>query len=322
MCKGTLMRAVACGEFGGPEQLQEIELDRPPIGPNDVLVRLAYAGVNPGDARIRRGEFVPMGRHIHPLVLGLEGAGTVEAIGISGSPFEVGQAVYGLFMHDYVGDGTYAEFAPARSRHLVAVPEGASLREAAAVACAGATALVLVEEILEVGPGDSVVVLGAAGGVGHFAVQLAAAAGAHVIAVARSENHDFVRDLGAHEAVDNRAGDIRAAIAEFAPRGVDSAVDTVGGATQELLADVIRPGGRIASCVHPARSAVFTARGQTVVFDYLEATPERMARLNEHFAAGRIRPRVTKEFTLAHAAQAHDAVEAGHNRGKTVLRII
>lgn len=315
------MRAVACDAFGGPEQLRERELDRPPVGPNSVLVRLAYAGVNPGDSRIRQGQFAPKGRHVFPLVLGLEGAGTVEDVGISGSRFEPGQAVYGMFMHDYMGDGTYAELAPARSRHLVPVPEGVPVRDAAAVACAGATALVLVEELLGVGPGDTVVVLGASGGVGHLAVQLAVAAGARVIGVARSSNHDLVREIGAHDVVDHRTDDVRAAIAELVPGGADAAVDPVGGSAQESLADVVRPGGRIASCVHPATSGAFAARDQTVLYEFLEATPERMTRLDAHLAAGRVRPRITREFALADAAEAHEAIDAGDNRGKTVLRI-
>ncbi|MTD52884.1 NADP-dependent oxidoreductase [Amycolatopsis pithecellobii] len=315
------MRAVACDDFGGPEQLRVRELDRPPLGPNNVLVRLAYAGVNPGDSRIRQGQFVPRGRHIFPLVLGLEGAGTVEEIGISGSPFELGQAVYGFFMHDYVGDGTYAEFAPVRSRNLIPVPDGVSLRDAAAVACAGTTALVLVDELLGVGPGDTVVVLGAAGGVGHFAVQLAVAAGARVIGVARSSNHDFVRELGAHEVVDYGRDDLPAVIGKLAPDGVDSAVDPVGGAAQESLAGIVRQGGRIASCVHPARSTVFGERDQALLYRFLEATPDRLARLNEHVTAGRVRPRITGEYTLADAAKAHAAIDAGNNRGKIVLRI-
>lgn len=315
------MRAVVCDGFGGPDQLRVREVDRPPVGPNDVLVRLAYAGVNPGDSRIRRGEFVPMGRHIFPLVLGLEGAGTVEEIGISGSPFELGQAVYGFFMHDYMGDGTYAEFAPVRSRQLVPVPEGVSLRDASVVACAGGTALVLVEELLGVAAGETVVVLGAAGGVGHFAVQLAAAAGARVIGVARSANHDFVRELGAHEVVDYRTEDVRTAIEKLAPDGVDAAVDAVGGAAQESLADIVRSGGRIASCVNPAASTVFAERNQTFRFTFLDATPERLARLNEHLAAGRLRPRITNESALEDAAEAHAAIDAGQSPGKTVLRI-
>lgn len=296
-------------------------MDLPPVGPNDVLVRLAYAGVNPGDSRIRQGQFAPMGRHVFPLVLGLEGAGTVEAIGMSGSPFEVGQTVYGWFMHDYVGDGTYAQYAPTRSRHLVAVPDGVSLRDAAAVTCAGGTAMVLVEELLKVAPGDTVVVLGAAGGVGHFAVQLAAAAGAHVIALARTSNHQFVRELGAQDVIDYQTDDLQAAIQNLAVGGVDSAIDTVGGEGQSSLAGIVRIGGRIASCVHPPATTIFADRNQEVVFDFLEHTPERLARLNEHFAAGRLHPRISGEYALADAAQAHAALDAGGNRGKIVLKI-
>jgi len=315
------MRAVVCDEFGGPDQFREREMDWPPIGPNSVLVRLTHAGVNPGDSRIRQGQFVPRARHHFPIVLGLEGAGFVEEIGVSGSPFERGQAVYGFFLHDYVGDGTYAELAPARSTQLAPVPPWVPMREAAAVACAGGTAMVLVQELLEVGPGDTVVVLGAAGGVGHFAVQLAAALGAEVIGVARSSNHEFVRGLGAAHVVDYRAEDVPAAVARLAPRGVDAAVDTVGGAAQAQLSDIVRHGGRVASCVHAAKTPDFVARDQLFQYRFFEATPERMQRLNEHVATGRLRPRITRELPLSDVAEGHRAIDAGEVRGKIVLRI-
>lgn len=315
------MRALACDDFGGPDLLTEREVDRPPLGPTSVLVRLTHAGVNPGDARIRRGEFRPRARHVFPLVLGMEGAGYVEEVGVSGSPFRVGQAVFGFFLHDYAGDGTYAEFAPARSTQLAAVPPRVPMREAAAVACAGGTAMVLVEELLAVGPSDTVLVLGAAGGVGHFAVQLAAALGAQVIGVARTANHGFVRELGATHVVDHRTEDVVAAVARAAPRGVTAAVDTVGGAAQVQLAEVVQVGGRMASCVHAPRTDAFEVRDQATHYRFFEATPTRMSRLAEHVAGGRLRPRITQSFPLAHAALAHEAIEAGQVRGKVVLEI-
>ncbi|MGW6454326.1 NADP-dependent oxidoreductase [Streptomyces sp. NPDC055078] len=315
------MRAVVCDDFGGPDRFDEREVDRPPLGPNSVLVRLAYAGVNPGDSRIRQGQFAPRARHHFPLVLGLEGAGFVEEIGVSGSPFEPGQAVYGFFLHDYAGDGTYAELAPARSSQLAPVPPGVPIREAAAVACAGGTAMVLVEELLDVQPGDAVVVLGAAGGVGHFAVQLAVALGAEVIGVARPSNHAFVRELGAAHVVDYRTENVAAAVARWAPTGVDAAVDTVGAEAQAQLSGMVRPGGRVASCVHAPRTDDFRARDQLFQYRFFEATPARMERLSEHVAAGRVRPRITRELPLSEVADAHRAIDDGDVRGKIVLRI-
>ncbi|ANN16009.1 hypothetical protein SD37_10405 [Amycolatopsis orientalis] len=315
------MRAMVCDDFGGPDRFDEREVERPPLGPNSVLVRLTHAGVNPGDSRIRQGQFAPRARHHFPLVLGLEGAGFVEEIGVSGSPFKPGQAVFGFFLHDYAGDGTYAELAPARSTQLAAVPPGVSLRDAAAVACAGGTAMVLVEELLEVQPGDTVVVLGAAGGVGHFAVQVAVALGAEVIAVARASNHDFVRELGAAHAVDYRTDNVAEAVARLVPDGVDAAVDTVGGEAQSQLSGVVRQGGRVASCVHAPTTDDFRVRDQHFQYRFFEATPARMVRLSEHLASGHVRPRITRELPLSQAAEAHRAIDAGAVRGKIVLRI-
>lgn len=315
------MRAMAIDEFGGPDRLYERELGVPPTGPNDVLVRIAYAGVNPGDARIRRGSFATKGRHFFPVVLGWEGAGVVEKIGVSGSHFRVGDSVYGFFRHDYIGDGTYAEFAPARTRHLRLVPADVDVREAAALPIAGGTALVLVEELLRTGPGDRVLVLGAAGGVGHLAVQIAVANGAEVIGVARAENHQFVRDLGAHHVLDHRDGHLPEAVRRIAPSGVDAAVDTVGGEAQEGLSALLRPGGAVASCVHAAESPVFAERNQTVKFEFLHATAARLARLEELLLCNKVRPRIVREHPLSDAALAHADLDAGHGRGKFVLRV-
>lgn len=315
------MRAMVCDEFGGPERIRHREIDRPPIGPNSVLVRLTHAGVNPGDSKIREGSFARRARHHFPVVLGLEGAGYVEEIGVSGSSLQLGEAVYGFFMHDYVGDGTYAELAPARSTQLARVPAGVPMREAAASACAGGTAMVLVEELLKVRPGDTVVVLGAAGGVGHFAVQLAVALGATVIGVASRSNHEFVRELGAAHVIDYRTDDVRSAVADLAPGGVDAAVDTVGAHAQAQLADIVRPGGRVASCVHAPGTSAFADHDQVFEYRFFEATPVRMKRLSEHLAAGRVRPRITRELPLSEVAEAHRAIDAGEIRGKIVLTV-
>lgn len=316
------MRAMAIDEFGGPDQLKERKLGMPPTGPNDVLVRIAYAGINPGDARIRRGSFASKGRHFFPVVLGWEGAGVVVKVGVSGSDFKVGDSVYGFFRHDYIGDGTYAEFAPARTRHLRLVPDNIDPRDAATLPIAGGTALVLVEELLRTTPGDRVLVLGAAGGVGHLAVQIAVANGAEVIGVARPENHEFVRSLGAHHVVDYQSGDLAGSVRRIVPSGVDAAVDTVGGNAQNGLSALLRTGGRVASCVHAAESPVFAERDQTVAFEFLHATAARLARLEELLLAGELRPKISREFPLSDAASAHADLDGGHVRGKFVLRVL
>lgn len=310
-----------CDRFGDAGVLYEADMESPPVGPHSVLVRMAYASVNPGDTRLRRGSFSTRARHHFPLVLGLDGAGIVEQVGISGSPFRVGQAVYGFFLHDYVGDGTYAQYAATRSAQLAAVPVGMSMRDAATVTCAGGTAMVLTEELLQVAPGDRIVVMGASGGVGHFAVQVAAAAGAEVIAVARPEHHDLVRSLGAAHTVDYRSPDVSAIIASLAPGGVDGAVDTVGGDTQLSLSRIVREGGRIASCVHAAQSDEFAQRGQVVEYRFFDATPERMLRLTSLLAQGAIRPHISHQYALSEVAAAHRLIEAGGVPGKVVVSI-
>ncbi|WP_054679010.1 NADP-dependent oxidoreductase [Microbacterium sp. No. 7] len=312
---------MACDGFGDPDVVYETDVELPPVGPQGVLVRMAYASVNPGDTRLRRGSFSGRARHHFPLVLGLDGSGVVEQVGASGSPFSVGQAVYGFFLHDYVGDGTYAEYASTRSSRLAPVPAGVSMRDAAAVACAGGTAMVLVEELAQVASGSRVLVAGASGGVGHFAVQLAAAAGAEVIAVARSEHHRLMRSLGAAHAIDYRDPSLPAIVTGVAPGGVDAAIDTVGGESQLLLSRLVREGGRIASCVHPAQSDAFARRGQVLEYRFFEATPSRMARLTRLLSDGGLHPHISLEYELDEVATAHRMIEAGGVAGKILLSI-
>ena len=315
------MKSIACNGFGDPGVLHEAETDLPPVGPHSVLVRMAYASINPGDTRLRRGSFTERARHHFPLILGLDGSGVVEQVGISGSPFTVGQPVFGFFLHDYVGDGTYAEHASTRSAQLARVPEGVSMRDAAAVACAGGTAMVLVEELVQVTAGSRILVMGASGGVGHFAVQVAASAGAEVIAVARAEHHPLVRSLGATHAIDYRDPALAEIVAGIAPEGVDGAIDTVGGQTQLRLSDLVREGGRIASCVHAAQTDVFARRGQVLEYRFFDATPARMSRLASLLADGILTPHISREYDLGAVPDAHRLIEAGGVPGKIVVSI-
>ncbi|CDP86686.1 MULTISPECIES: NADP-dependent oxidoreductase [Mycolicibacterium] len=315
------MRAVAYDEFGGPEVLKVRDLEAPPIGPNSVLVRMSHAGVNPADSRIRQGTFVPMARHIFPIVPGWEGAGVIEQTGMAVRGLEPGQPVYGLFRRDYIGDGTYAEYSATAASDLLARPNDLPAEQAGGLALGGLTALMAVEEGLDLRRGQAVLVRGAAGGVGHFVVQLCAAAGARVIALSRTANHHFLRQLGATDVVDYAADDFEDQMREIAADGVDAAVDTVGGPGQSQLAEFVRYGGQVASCAGGPLDDSFARRNQTFSFDFLQANPRRLARLAEHVAAGRLRTHISQVFSMADATRAHEQIDSGRTRGKLVIQI-
>lgn len=315
------MRAVAYDEFGGPEVLTVRDLEIPPVGPNSVLVRMSHAGVNPADSRIRQGQFLPSARHMFPVVPGWEGAGVVERTGTAVRGVEPGQPVYGMFRHDYIRDGTYAEYSVTAATDLLPRPDDLPAEQAGGLALGGLTALIAVDENLRLRPGDTVLVMGAAGGVGHFAVQLCAAAGARVIAVGRTVNHAFLRQLGATDVVDYQTGDLEESVRQIAPDGVDAAVDTVGGPGQARLAGLVRKGGQISSCVGGPFDDSFARRGQTFASDFLRTNPDRLRKLAEHVAAGHLRTHVSQVFPLTEAVRAHEQIDSGHTRGKLIVHI-
>ena len=215
----TGMRAITQQALGGPEVLELVDLPQPEPTPTEVLVRVAAAGVNPVDWKVRlRGGLLGE----PPFTVGWDVAGTVEALGFGVTRFAVGDRVFGMprFPREAAA---YAEYVTSPSRQLARIPEGLSDVEAAALPLAGLTAWQALVETADVQPGQRVLVLGAAGGVGHLAVQIAKARGAYVIGTARSAKHGFLAELGADEAVDYSLGPVEEAVGD-----VDVVLDLVG----------------------------------------------------------------------------------------------
>ena len=235
------MRAVAVTEFGGTPRL--LDLPKPVPGFGEVLVRLAGAALNPFDRAISDG-FLRHLPHTFPLILGADGAGTVEEVGEGVDDLEVGEAVYGIFLHEPVGlgRGTLAEYIAVPVDAVIGpAPSRVSLVEAAAAPTAGMTAIGLVEET-ELTAGQTALIVGASGGVGSFAVQSAAARGARVIATARPDASERLRSLGAGETVDYGQRSVTEQLSEIEPGGVDVLLDLVSdpeafAANLELVRD-------------------------------------------------------------------------------------
>src|SRR4051794_32136522 len=210
-------------EHGGPDVLELREVDRPEPAPTEVLVRVAAAGVNPVDWKVREEPWLPDLMGEPPLILGWDVAGRVEAVGFGVTRFAPGDRVFGMPWFPRLARA-YAEYVTAPSRQLAPTPDALSDEAAAGVPLAGLTAWEALVETAGVGDGDRVLVHAAAGGVGHLAVQIAKARGAHVIGTARSEKHDFLRDLGVDEPIDYTAQPF-----EEAASDVDVVLDLVGG---------------------------------------------------------------------------------------------
>ena len=310
------MRAITQKSFGGPEVLELTEVPRPVPGATEVLVRVQAVGVNPVEAVIRAGAFPLIGQP--PFTLGWDVSGVVVEVDPGVNRFQVGDEVYGMPYFPRAADG-YAEYVAAPSRQLVRKPAGLSHVEAAALPLAGLTAWQMLVDIAAVGEGQRVLVHGAGGGVGHLAVQIAKARGAHVIATASAAKHAFLRELGADETIDYRTTDFAAVV-----RDVDTVIETVGGDTARRSLATLRPGGILVTAVDKADAELARAAETAGVrFAGISVEPDvvGLEALNALVEAGRLRPHIEQTFDLADAAKAHGVVEGGHVRGKVVLTL-
>jgi NADPH:quinone reductase-like Zn-dependent oxidoreductase len=306
------MHAIVQSAFGGPEVLTYTETDVPEPGPGEVLLRVAGAGVNPGDAVLRSGrvqELVTL-----PWTPGNDVAGVVERIGPGVTRFEPGDEVYGMLT--VTRHGAYAEYTAVPATALAPKPKNLDLVHAGAVPLAAFTAWQALTVLARVRAGDRVLIHAAAGGVGHVAVQLAKELGAHVIGTARAANHDFLRGVGADELIDYTTTDFRTAVAP-----VDTVLDLVGGSYGPRSLDVLRPGGLlIGASIDPGtdeRQAA--ARGLRYVWVTAEPSGEVLERITERIEAGRLRVTVQRTYPLAEAAAAHRAIEEKRTTGKIIL---
>lgn len=308
--EGT-MRAMAYETYGGTEVLTETRLPVPKVGPGEVLVRVRCASVNPVDWKIMAGGLDGLMDVVYPVVPGWDVAGTVEVVGIDTPEFTAGDEVIAYARKDYVHGGTFAEFVTVPVRALAPKPGSLSWQQAAGLPLAGLTAYQLLTR-LDTGKDDTVLVHGAAGGVGSLGVQIARALGARVIGTASPRNHDRLRELGCEPVAygDGLADRVRA----LAPGGVTVVADFVGGVLDTTL-EVLAEGGRHASI---ADHTVLGAGGQWMWVRPVGADLAELGRLAD---AGQLTVTVAETFPLAELAAAFELSRAGHTAGKIVLEV-
>jgi NADPH:quinone reductase-like Zn-dependent oxidoreductase len=310
------MRAFLLTSLDAPPALGD-DLPAPAPADGEVLVRVHASSVNPVDAAVAGGMLSGMVEHEFPIVLGRDYAGVVEQVGAGVTRWAAGDEVFGFIRHanPTVHDGAWAELIVVPEDDTIArKPAGLDLATAGAAPLVGITALAAIDA-LELSAGDSVLVVGATGGVGSFAVQLAAAAGATVIAPARPEDEEFLRGLGVGERID-RDGDVAAAVRERHPDGADALLDLVSYGTDafDVFAAALKPGGRGASPVgaagdRPARTNVMAM-----------PTPENLERLAGLLDDGTLKVPVQRTYDLDQAGEALQALGT-HKQGKLALRI-
>jgi NADPH:quinone reductase-like Zn-dependent oxidoreductase len=311
------MRAFTLTGFDAPPALRD-DLPAPTPGDDEVLVRVRASSVNPVDAAIAAGMLQGMVEHVFPVVLGRDYAGTVERVGARAGRFSAGDDVYGFLPHanPTVHDGTWTELVVVPEETFVARrPVAVDLAEAGAAPLAGITAMLAVDA-LGLSRGDTVLIVGATGGVGSIAVQLAAGAGATIIAPALPEDADYLRGLGVSELLD-RGEDTAAAVRKRHPDGVDALLDLVSYAPDgfDAHAAALTPEGRGASPL----SAAGDGPGRTNVM----AVPsvENLERLAGMLDDGGLRVPIQGGYTLDQAGEALGALGATHTQGKLSLTI-
>jgi NADPH:quinone reductase len=307
------MEAAAIDRYGGPEVLQRKTLPVPHPRADQVLIQVQTAGIGVWDPDAREGEF-EVGKGF-PRILGNDGAGLVVAAGEGVKRFQVGDAVYAYAFEG----GFYAEYAAVKENEVAPLPTGLPLEDAGVLGADGATALVGLDDTLQLRPGETLVVFGASGGIGHLAVQLAKRMGAKVLAVASGEDGvALARKLGADEVVEGHRRDLLSALRRLAPEGVDAALVLAGkGATRALK--VVKKGGRIAypNGVEPEPTAPegVTAQGYDGRSD-----PDVFERLNRLIGSGPFHVEIGRSYPLEQVAEAHRALNK-HHLGKLALRI-
>jgi NADPH2:quinone reductase len=312
------MKAFAITSPDQPAAMADLPV--PELAPGAVQIRVRAASVNGFDVYQASGQLIGMMEHALPTIVGRDFAGVVEAVGSARTDVAVGDEVLGFIPSaPPLHDGTYAELVTSPNVVLTRKPTRLSFELAAAIPLAGATALDAVDAV-KAGPGDVVVVAGATGGVGSFAVQLARQRGATVIATARSGDEEaFVRGLGASDAIDYSAGDVAGAIQAKHPDGVTALIDVVNrGEAFGPMAALVRDGGRIATTLGAADVDALAGRNVRATNIMGSPTTEKLATLAEAADSGSLRVEVQRTYRLEEANEALQAFGAG-TLGKLVL---
>ena len=307
-----MMKAVVAHEYGAPEVLKFEEIPRPEPKEDEALVRVIASGVNPADPLTLSGKYArEFGTHL-PLIPGYDIAGVVEKKGAKVTNLKAGDAVYG---YPTFGGG-WAEYITVKQWEVAAKPKTLNFAEAAAVPMGALTAWQALVDAAQLHPGQTILVHGGSGGVGSFAVQIAKARGARVIATASTANQDLLKQLGADVAIDYTKTRF-----EDVAKDVDAVLDPVGKETLARSYGVVKKGGIVMSLVARPDPVELEKRGIRGAAISVHPDAEDLAEIARLIDAGKIKPVVTEVLPLSEAIAAQRQAETHHTRGKLVLRI-
>lgn len=317
----TTVRAFALDEFGARGSVRELPVRAP--GEGEILIRVHAAGVNPFDLFVMGGHLQGMMEHRFPLVPGIDAAGVVEAVGPGVTQFKVEDAVFGQFLKPYNGEGAFAELVLVPAGGIVAhKPDSIDFAQAAAL---GTPALAAVELIKALGPkeGETVLIVGAAGGVGSYAIQLLARQGVRVIATGQPGQEEYLRGLGAAEVIDFTNQDVTEAVKAQYPEGVLGLIDLVHRTPEELTrqAAVVWQGGRVATTMNAADPEALRQRGieGANIMAGSTTTPQDLEALADLVARGELKVPIAHVFSLEETLVAFERLQSGTVQGKVVI---
>jgi NADPH:quinone reductase-like Zn-dependent oxidoreductase len=311
------MRAIAEETFGGPIAL--MDLPSPEIGAGEVLIRVRAAGVNPFDWKVADGELKDQMKHHFPLILGFDAAGVIERVGADVTALAEGDEVYGYLFKPVIGDGAYTEYVGSPATIVARKPVTVGFAEAAALPTPGLAAMDLVDAA-DIREGETILIVGATGGVGSYATQLAARRGAHVIATARRTNEALVRELGAGETIDHTTEDLVDTVRMAHPGGIEAVIDVVSDReTLGRVSTLVNEGGRLASSVYAADVEELAKRDIVGTNVSMQPGARRLGELSRMVDAGEIAVRLDHTFPLESAPEELEQRRIGTVRGKIVL---
>jgi NADPH:quinone reductase-like Zn-dependent oxidoreductase len=306
------MKAIRIHQYGGPEVLAQVEMQRPTPGPNEVLIKIHAASVNPVDWKIRAGHMKDFLALTLPATLGSDVSGTVEEVGLGASRFKRGDEVYASLGLE---GGGYAEYAVAKEEMVAEKPSTLDHVQTAAIPVAGLTAWQTLFEVAQLRAGQKVLIHGAAGGVGNFAVQFAKGKGAYVIGTASSRNQTFLRELGVDKTVDYQSTHFEDVVDD-----ADVVLDTIGGDTQERSFKALKKGGILVSIVQPPSQELAAKYGVRALFYGAHPSSSDLTEIARLIDSGKVKTVVETVLPLAEARRAHELSQSGHARGKIVLK--
>lgn len=317
------MRAVFYESHGGVEVLQYGELAKPQAAADEVLVRVAAAGVNPIDRRLRAGELTDDIKRKFPVVPGWDFSGRIVGLGRGVKDWKIGDEVLGLACVPCIHQGSYAEYIPVKETAIAKKPKSVSFHQAAALSLVSLTAWQSLSEFGSVCTGQSVLIQAGAGGIGSVAIPMAKHLGARVYATTSTRNIDYVRQLGADVVIDYTSTDYVKEIQRHEPDGLDMVLETLlSDETTAAAIGLVKPGGTVAYMNNePPPMPEIAENNINTAFIHHQPDGNSLKKLMKLYESGKLAIPEVEALPLSEAAEAHNRSEAGRTRGKIVLHV-